>query len=351
MITKRFFHMIIDALLAASLLIAATGCAPQATATPAATAAPIEPTEAPAQKNFVIGMVTIASHPSLDQIQQGVKDQLKEAGFVEGQNLTIHSGNAQGDMATMNTIVQQFLDQKVDLIVATTTAAAQTAYKLTQEAGGPPVFYNGVSNPFAAGLATTPDDHPAWVIGNQLLDPVEQTLKLIQEVVPDAKKIGVVYNPSEANSTYLFDLANGFSKDMGLELVGAAVSNSNEIAAAAETLVGRGVQAFLAINDNTVTSGFEAWVKVANDNQIPLIGTSASMPPLGAAASYGVNPYQEGLDSGDLVARFLKGELDIAKTPVMVQDAVLLTVNPGAAVKQGLTLPQALIDRADKVIE
>ena len=223
---KRSFLFIFYALMVASMLTALVGCAPQATAIPEPTAAPAEPTEAPAQKNFVIGMVTIASHPSLDQIQQGVKDQLKEAGFVEGQNLTILSGNAQGDMATMNTIVQQFIDQKVDLIVATTTAAAQTAYKLTQDAGGPPVFYNGVSNPFSAGLATSPDDHPGWVIGNQLLDPVEQTLKLIQEVAPDAKTIGVVYNPSEANSTYLFDLAKEFSKKMGLHLEGASVSNS-----------------------------------------------------------------------------------------------------------------------------
>ncbi len=348
---NRSILFLIYALIFASLLTSMMGCAPQATATPEPTAVPAEPTEAPQQKNYVIGMVTIASHPSLDLIQQGVKDRLKEAGFVEGQNLTILAGNAQGDMATMNTIVQQFIDQKVDLIVATTTPAAQTAYKLTQDASGPPVFYNGVSNPFSAGLATSADDHPAWVIGNQLLDPVEQTLKLIQEIVPDAKKIGVVYNPSEANSTYLFDLANDFSKKMGLQLEAASVSNSNEIATAAETLVGRGVQAFLGLNDNTVTSGFEAWVKVANDNQIPLIGTSASMPPLGAAASYGVNPYEEGLDSGDLIVRYLKGEVDIAKTAVMVQDAVVLTVNPGAAQKQGITLPQALIDRADNVVE
>lgn len=327
-------------------------CAPavsetvQPTQPPQSTQAPAEP-----EKTYVIGMVTIASHPSLDQIQQGVKDSLAQAGFVEGKNLKIISGNAQGDMATMNTIIQQFLDEKVDLIVATTTPAAQTAYSLTKDAQGPPVFFNGVSNPFAAGLAESPEVHAGWMIGTQLLDPVEPTLKLVQELVPDAKKVGMVFNPAEANSAYLHDLAKSLAEGMGYILVSASVSNSNEISTAAESLLGENVDVFLAINDNTVTSGFEAWVKVANDNQIPLIGTSASMPPLGAAASYGINPYQEGLDSGEMVVQYLKGDLDIAQTPIRVQEAVLLTVNPKAAQAQGLTIPDEWIEKADKVIE
>ena len=87
------------------------------------------------------------------------------------------------------------------------------------------------------------------------------------------------------------------------------------------------------------------------DNQIPLFGTSASMPGLGAVASYGVNPYQEGLDSGEYVVQVLQGKLDLATAPIQIQDAVLLTLNPAAAEKQGVTLPQELLDKADKLIE
>lgn len=325
---------------------------PEPTEAPPEPTKPPEPTEAPApEKTVVIGMVTIASHPSLDNIQKGVKDALAEAGFVEGENLKIIAGNAQGDMATMNTIVQGFIDEKVDLIVATTTPAAQTAYKLTQDVEGPPVFYNGVSNPFGADLATTPEDHPAWVIGNQLMDPIEQTLGMVRELLPEAKTLGMVYNPAEANSVYLAELAQKYSDEMGFKLETAAVSNTNEISTAAESLLGRDIDAFFAINDNTVTSGFEAMAKVANENKIPLIGTSASMPGLGAALSYGVNPYQEGLDSGAMVVAFLNGELDIATAPVKVQEAVLLTVNPAAAELQGLIIPEEMLEKADVVIE
>lgn len=367
---RRFLFIVIIA-----LLVLSTGCAPAPVQTPAApqpepTQAPVEPTQAPPEptkppeptqappeptmvpeKPLVIGMATITSHPSLDQIAQGVKDSLAKGGFIDGENIKIIEGNAQGDMATMNTIVQGFIDENVDLIVAITTPAAQTAYNLTKDAGGPPVIYSGISNPYAAGLAEAPDKHPAWMYGNQLMDPLEPTLKLILEVVPTAKKIGMVYNPAEANSAYLVEAATTAAEKMGLELVTATVSNSNEISTAAESLVGQDVDAFMAINDNTVISGLEAWVKVAIDNKIPLLGTSASMPGLGAVASYGVNPYQEGLDTGDYVVQVLKDELDLATALIQIQDAVLLTLNLAAAEKQGVTLPQALVERADKLIE
>ena len=108
-----------------------------------------------------IGIMTITSHPSLDAIRQGVIDQLESAGYVDGENMVLLLGNAEGDMATLGTIVQQFLDEDVDLIVATTTPALQAAYNATQDAQGPPVFFNGVSNPYTAGIANAPDDHPA----------------------------------------------------------------------------------------------------------------------------------------------------------------------------------------------
>jgi putative ABC transport system substrate-binding protein len=306
---------------------------------------------APTVDHHTIGMVTIASHPSLDAIQQGVKDRLAEAGFVDGDNLTIIEGNAEGDMATLSTIVQQFIDQEVDLIVATTTPAAQAAYNATKDAGGPPIIYNGVSNPYIAGLAVSADDHPAWIVGNQLLDPVEDAMELAKELVPDLEVAGLVYNPAEANSEFLVGIAQELAEDLGIILEVAPISNSSEIQTAAESLLNRGVGAYIAISDNTLTSGFEALVQTANENDVPVIGTSASMPGLGATASYGIDPYQEGLDSGDLVVQYLQGELDIAAAPIRIQDAVLLTVNPGAAEAQGITLPDALLENANTVIE
>lgn len=308
-------------------------------------------TEAADEEMFVIGMVTLVSHPSLDAIQQGVKDQLAAQGYVQGENVTLLEGNAEGDIASLSTIIQQFLDQDVDLIVATTTPALQAAYNLTMESGQPPVFFNGISNPYQAGVAEAPDNHPDWVIGNQLLDPVADAVDLMLEVMPGIKTVGMIYNPAEANSAYLVEIAADAAAERELTLEMAPVSNSSEIQTAAESLIARDIGAYLAINDNTLTSGFEALVQVANENDVPIFGTSAAMPGLGAALSYGVNPYQEGLDSGQMVADYLSGAMDIASATIRIQDAVLLTVNPAAAAEQGIELPSALIDRADTVIE
>ncbi len=337
---KRYLFVLM-----AVLLMAVTACSGNQGGTSATDAGQ------KANKKYVIGMVTIVSHPSLDAIRQGTKDRLKEMGFVEGENLEIIEGNAEGDMATLNTIIQRFLDENVDLIVATTTPSLQAAYNATKESKSPPVIFNGVSNPYAAGIAKAPDDHPSWVFGNQLLDPVADAMDLLQEAMPDAKTIGLLYNPAEANSVYLVDVAKSAAADKGLMLELAPISNSSEIKTAAEALVARNIDGYLAINDNTLTSGFDALVQVANENDLPVFGTSASMPKLGAAASYGIDPYQEGLDSGQIVADFLNGSLDIATATIKIQNAVLLTVNPAAAQKQGITLPKNIIDRADTVIE
>lgn len=352
------------------LMLAMSGCVsatPVAQDTPQPVAEPtqvevqptqvqVQPTQPPPQptqppEKIVIGLMTIASHPSLDAVKQGVIDALKDAGFEAGVNVDYIERNAEGDIATLSTIAQQFIDEKVDLIVATSTPAMQAAYNATKDLGAPPVFFNAVSNPYGAGIATAPDQHPAWVIGNQLLDPVEKTIGLILELNPGADVIGMVYNPAEANSVYLLDLAQKEVDRLGIKLELATVSNSSEVQVAAESLLSRDIDAFMAINDNTVSSGFEALTQVANDNKILLVGTSASFPARGAAASYGVNPYEEGLDSGRLIASYLKGEVDIAKAKIEIQDAVLLTVNPKAAALQGYELPEALVSKADRVIE
>ncbi len=241
------------------LSVLAAGCAAPPAATPeppAATVAPVEVTEAPAaptqappptvaptavpEKKYVIGLMTIASHPSLELIKKGVIDALQEAGYEGGKNVEFIDRNAEGDIATLTTIAQQFVDEKVDLIVATSTPAMQAAYNVTKDLQAPPVFFNAISNPYGAGIAKSPTDHPSWMIGNQLQDPVEQTLNLVLEIKPEAKVIGIVYNPAEANATYLLDLAQKGAEKLGLTIETATVANSGEVQVAAEFAGGAG---------------------------------------------------------------------------------------------------------------
>lgn len=302
-------------------------------------------------ETFVVGMMKIVSHPALDAEQQGVKDALAEAGFVDGENLTILEANAEGDIATLTTIAQSFVDEGVDLIVTTSTPALQAAFNATQDLEGPPIVFNAVTDPYAAGIAAAPDDHPSWVIGIQALAPIEDALALIPQLLPEAQTIGYIYNPAEANSVVNTEIAEPAAEELGLTMEIATISNSSEVQTAAEALVARGIDVFFVSTDSTVVSGLEALIKVANDNDIPFIANDTDSAQRGAAVALGLDYYQDGLDTGALAVGILSGELDIAATSIERQRAGSLSVNLPAAADQGVEIPQEILDQAATVIE
>lgn len=355
---------------AAFLILALTGgcvapAAPGAATAPEETAGEAAATEAPAEETAadapaadaasgdipVVGLVKLVSHPALDAEQQGVKDALAEAGFVDGETVRLIEANAEGDIPTLTTIAQQFVDEGVALMVTTSTPATQAAYNVTKDQEGPPIVFNAVTSPYAAGFATAADDHPSWVIGIQALAPVEDALALIPQLIPGIKTVGYIYNPAEANSVVNTDIAMPEAEKLGLMLEVTTISNSSEVQTAAEALVSRGVEAFFVSTDSTVVAGLEALVKVANDNDIPLFANDPSSAQRGAAVALGLDYYQDGLDTGALAVGILKGELDIAATPIERQRKGSLAVNTAAASEQGLELPQEFVDQAATVFD
>ena len=324
---------------------ATSAVAPTEAAAEEATAEPAEEVATEAEIP-VVGFMKIVSHPALDAEQQGVKDALAEAGFIEGETVRFLEGNAEGDIATLTTIAQQFVDEGVDLIIATSTPALQAAYNVTKDLEAPPIVFNAVTSPYAAGIAVAPDDHPSWVIGIQALGPIADALALIPAMLPDVETVGYIYNPAEANSVVNTEIAEPAAAELGLTFEVATISNSSEVQTAAEALVARGVQAFFISTDSTVVSGLEALVKVANDNDIPLFANDPASAERGAAVALGLDYYQDGLDTGALAVGILKGELDIAATTIVEQLAGSLAVNLKAAAEQGLEIPQEYIDQA-----
>lgn len=325
--------------------------APDAAATEAPAGEAAGEAAAPEGDMPIVGLVKLVSHPALDAEQEGVKDALAEAGFVDGETVRLIEANAEGDIPTLTTIAQQFVDEGVDLMVTTSTPATQAAYNVTQDQEGPPIVFNAVTSPYAAGFATTAEDHPSWVIGIQALAPVEDALALIPQVIPDVQMVGYIYNPAEANSVVNTEIALPEAEKLGLTLEVTTISNSSEVQTAAEALVSRGVEAFFVSTDSTVVAGLEALVKVANDNDIPLFANDPSSAERGAAVALGLDYYQDGLDTGALAVAILRGELDIAATPIERQRKGSLVVNLAAASEQGLELPQELIDQAAAVLE
>jgi putative ABC transport system substrate-binding protein len=218
------------------------------------------------------------------------------------------------------------VDEGVDLIISTSTPASQAAFSAVQDLEAPIVIYNVVTDPFAAGLATAPDDHPGWIVGTQALPPVATAMETMMEIVPDAEVVGIIWNPAEKNSEVATGIAREVAGDLGIELLEANISDSSEIQTAAESLVAQDIDAFFISTDSTVVAGFEALVKVANENQIPLFANDPASAGRGAVAAVGVDYFQDGVDSGTIAAAILAGDATPSDFTVERQSASILAI-------------------------
>ncbi len=302
-------------------------------AAPAALAGPIR-----------IGITQIVEHPALDANRQGIIDRLSELGYKEGRDVVYDVQIAQGNIATANLIAKKFVGDKVDLIVAIATPTAVAAAKATRDI---PIVISAITDPVGAKLVESLERPGRNVTGTTDLSPVKDQLALFKEIAPNVRRIGIIYNAGEPNSVTLVKLARQAAKELGYEIVEATVANSAGVMAAAKSLVGR-ADAVYVPTDNTVVSALEAVVKVCQDNDMPLITGDTDSVARGAIAAIAIDYYELGRQTGDMVARILKGA-NPAEMPVETLKNFELHVNVKAAKAMGVTLPEAFVKRAAKV--
>jgi len=292
-----------------------------------------------------VSVTAIVEHPALDAVRDGVRDGLKEAGY-EGENLEFTYESAQGNAATAAQIAREFVGNDPDVIVPISTPSAQAVAASTRDI---PVVFSAVTDPVAAGLVKTNEEPGANVTGVSDLSPIADHVALIKELVPDVKAIAFVYNPGEANSVVLLNLFKEAAEAEGLSVVEAPANKSADVQGAARSAVGK-VQAFYVPTDNTIVSALESLIGVAEENDIPLISGDTDSVERGTLASVGFNYYEVGKETAGVVVRILKGE-EPGAIPVTFASGTDLVVNRKAAEGMGVELPQAVIDRASKVIE
>ncbi len=310
----------------------------------AALAALLSASPASAQQAFV-AVTAIVEHPALDAARDGVLDELEANGYTQGQNLRFTYESAQGNPTTAAQIARKFVGQGPDVIVPISTPSAQSAASATKDI---PIVFSAVTDPLAAGLVSSLQVPGANVTGVSDDLPLAQHLELIREAMPGVQSIGVPFNPAEANSVSLLRRLKQIAQGQGLRVYGYQAAQSSFVQQAAMALAGR-VDAIYALTDNTVVSALETIVKIAEDRQRPLFAADTASVERGAAAAVGFDYYQVGRETGKLVVRILRGE-NPASMPVVFAQGSDLYVNPAAAQRQGLVLPQSMIDRATQVI-
>jgi putative ABC transport system substrate-binding protein len=169
-----------------------------------------------AQDAKTVAITQIVEHPALDAVYQGIKDQLAEQGYKEGENLTILHESAQGNAAIASQIARKFVGENPDVIVAIATPSAQTVAAATKNI---PVVFSAVTDPVGAKLVRSLEAPGGNITGVSDMLPIEKHIDLLQRVMPEAKRIGTVYNPGEANAVSLVNLLDERLAARGLTLV------------------------------------------------------------------------------------------------------------------------------------
>jgi putative tryptophan/tyrosine transport system substrate-binding protein len=301
---------------------------------------------AAAQDVKTVAVTAIVEHPALDAARDGIKEELAAAGYEQGRNLDFRFESAQGNPATAAQIARKFVGEAPDVIVPISTPSAQAVVGATSDI---PVVFTAVTDPVGAKLVTSLERPGGNVTGMSDLSPIGLHLDLIKEIAPDTSRLGVIYNPGEANSVTLLDLIRQEAPARGLEVVEAAAPRSADVLPAAQSLVGD-VDAIYVPTDNTVVTALEAIVRVGTDNQLPVFAGDTDSVPRGAIAAIGFNYHDLGRQTGKIVVHVLEGTSpgDIPVEGVQITE---LYVNPGAARAMGVSIPQATLERAKLVVE
>ncbi|EML1600651.1 ABC transporter substrate-binding protein [Burkholderia cenocepacia] len=292
-----------------------------------------------------VKVLSIVDHPALDAIRDGVRAELKAEGYGDDK-LKWEYQSAQGNTGTAAQIARKFVGDKPDVIVAIATPAAQSVVAATKSV---PVVYSGVTDPVAAQLVKGWGPSGTNVTGVSDKLPLDRQVALIKRVVPNAKTVGMVYNPGEANSVVVVKELKEILAKQGMTLKEAAAPRTVDIGPAAKSLIGK-VDVIYTNTDNNVVSAYEALVKVANEAKIPLVAGDTDSVKRGGIAALGINYGDLGRQTGKVVARILKGEKPGAIASETSSNLELF-VNTGAAAKQGVTLSPDLVKEAKTVIK
>ncbi len=285
-----------------------------------------------AEKMLRIGITQIVDHPALNAVRDGFIDEMTKQGYIRDKDVVYDLQNAQGDMATANTIAQKFVSEGVDLILSIATPTSQAAVNATTTI---PIVFSAVTDPIGAGLVKNLENSGNNVTGISDLTPVRKQFELIKEMLPEAKAVGTIYNAAEANSVLTNELAKEACADLGLQLIEATVSSTADVLLAARSLVGK-VDAIYVSTDNATVTALDAVVQVTNENNIPLVLADPTTLDKGALAAIGFDYYQHGQQTAPIVIKILEGAKP-TDIPVEFAKNVQLAVNLDTAKEIGMS--------------
>ncbi|WP_099204029.1 ABC transporter substrate-binding protein [Scatolibacter rhodanostii] len=288
------------------------------------------------KKTFKIGVVQIVEHEALDKAANGFIDSLTQYGEQNGITFEFDRQNAQNDQSNANTIASKFVNDKVDLIFAIATPAAQSAANAAKEANIP-VLFTAVTDPVDAKLVADIQAPGGNVTGTSDLTPVEGQLELAKQLIPDLESIGVLYASNESNSKVQLEMAQAAAEKLGLKAVPASVSNANEVQSVVQNVLAGKVQAIYAPTDNTIANAMPTVSAIAGEYNLPIIAGEEGMVSKGGLATIGLNYYDLGVKTAELALDVLVDGKNPGEVPVGYIESYTYCYNSKIAEDLGFT--------------
>ncbi len=324
LMTKGILKSALLILLAVSLL---SGCTASTSSSP--------------EKKFIVGINQLAEHPALDDARLGFEEALKEAGV----EVEFVYQNAQGDIPTSLSISQKFARDKVDLIYAIATPAAQSSKQATNEI---PILFSAVTDPVLAELVQSMDSPGGNVTGTSDATPMKAQLETFKKLDPSIVKIGILFNTSEVNSEIQVNQAEELAKELGLEIVAMGVSNINDIPQAMDSLI-KNIDGFYAITDNMIASAIAIVADKLNNAGIISVGAEGSMVDGGLLVSDGISYFELGRQTAQMAKLILVDGKNPSEIPAESAKETTSVFNPDTLSKLGLDVNNPVFKDAQAV--
>jgi ABC-type uncharacterized transport system substrate-binding protein len=301
----------------------------------------------PLAKRWNVDLIEYNTVVDVEEAEEGVLSGLRTSGLVEGRDYSVRIRNAQGDMATMNSLVDAAIIDRSDLLITFSTPTLQAAIQRSQ---GVPVVFNYVASAVWAGAGRSDTDHLPNVTGVYLPGAYDEMIALVREVLPDARVLGTLYVPSEVNTVYHRDRIVETARKAGMEFVTVAANTASEVPDAALSLASRKIDAICQLPGNLTASAFPTIAEAARRARLPLFGFQTSAAEAGAHLVVARDYRDAGAAAALLAVRIMRGESP-ASIPFEPARETRLVANVEAARVIGLRIPASILARAHRVID
>lgn len=288
-----------------------------------------------------VGILQLMSHPALDAIHRGILKGLDDSGYKPGKDVTIDFQNAQNDQSNLQTMSNRFVTEGANVSIGIATPSAQA---LANASSKMPIILGAVTDPKGAGLVKN-NNHPGDnITGVSDQAPLAQQLGLIKRLMPNMKTLGIMYTSSDDSAVTQYKQFKALCKRENVQLKAYSISNTNDVQQVSQQMV-QNVDAVYVPTDNTVASAMQTLANNATAAKVPVFPAVDTMVKDGGLATYSINQYKLGVETGKMAARVLKGEKP-GDMPIDFFKHGDLTLNLSVAKKLGITFPASMIKEA-----